>query len=320
MWKAIIESGKIYKERISSGLSDKLVCFLDQSDDCNRMAVYDLVHYSVATSPSMPSKFQFTKFSHCLCVDQKLILLGLQYENQPTGTTMVFDFMSCRWKKGAEIPIDKFGYQLACCASPERLVYIAGRSKKAAVYDVGEDKWELLPEMSHSISWARGYYIDGMFRVVTIYGTLNYLSNPYNPVAKQWEVLQRFELLRYTALSFVADSGHIYSFGEHNVMEFDCLRKLWMEAGNPPSHLNWLGSTESHNNIFQFVTRKTDGSPKLGLWSNTSNKTNASPKFELYDDDTLSELCNDATLAEFWDETLSELPYGRMRLIYGAVG
>ncbi|GLJ34962.1 hypothetical protein SUGI_0703490 [Cryptomeria japonica] len=271
MWKTIIESGKIYKERISSGSSDKLVCFLDQSDDCNRIAVYDPVHNSVAKSPSVPSKFQFTRFSHCLCVDQKLIVLGLQYENQPTGTTMVFDFMSCRWKTGAEIPIDKFGYQLACCASPERLVYIAGRSKKAAVYDVGEDKWELLPEMPHSISWARGYYIDGMFHVVTIFGTLNYLSNRCNPVAKQWEVLQRFELLRYPPLSFVADSGHIYSFGEYNVMEFDCLRKMWMEAGNPPSHLNWLGSTESHNNIFQFVTGKADGSPKFGLWSNTSS-------------------------------------------------
>ncbi|GLJ34963.1 hypothetical protein SUGI_0703510 [Cryptomeria japonica] len=261
MWKAIMESGKIYKERISLGLSEKLICFLDQSDGCNRITVYDPVHNSVAKSPSMPPKFQYTDYSHCLCVDQKLIVVGLEYENQPTRTTMVFDFMSYRWRKGAEIPIHIFEYQLACCVSPERLVYIVGKSKAASVYDVGENKWELLPEMPHSIGWARGYYIDGNFYVMSVFGTLNYRTYRFNPAAQQWEVLHEFELLRYPPLSFVADSGSIYSFGEHNVMEFDCKRKMWKEVDHPPSHLNWLGSTKIGG--YMFVTGKANGSPKF---------------------------------------------------------
>ncbi|GLJ35016.1 hypothetical protein SUGI_0704540 [Cryptomeria japonica] len=287
MWKTIIKSEQLYKERISSGLSDKLVCFLDQSDDCNKIAIYDPVHNSVARSPSMPLKFQYTDYSHCLCVDQKLIVIGLQYENEATRATMVFDFMSSTWRKGAETPIQEFGHQCACCASPGGgLVYIAQESQ-VAVYDVAQDKWELLPGIQDPIDLVRGYYIDGMFHVVSVFAKPFYQTYRFNPVTQQWEVLHGFNLLQYPPLSFVAEFGYIYSFDINKVMEFDCSRKIWIEARHVPQHLNWLGGIESEN--YLFVTGKIEGSPK----------------FELCDE-TSSELCNE-TLSELTDETLNEL-------------
>ena len=58
-----------------------------------------------------------------------------------------FIFMSRTWKKGA-VPIHEFGSQIACCASPKGLVYIAGENQEVAVYDVFEDRWEDLPEIA----------------------------------------------------------------------------------------------------------------------------------------------------------------------------
>ena len=117
----------------------------------------------------MPTEFHFTDYSHFLCVGKKLIVIGLQYENKPTSTIMVFDFMSHTWIKGAEVHVHEFGHQIACCASPKRLVYIGGENQEAAVYDVFENTWECLPEMKEKIGWVRGYYIDGMFHVVILY-------------------------------------------------------------------------------------------------------------------------------------------------------
>ena len=73
------------------------------------------------------------------------------------NTIMVFDFMSHTWRNGAEIPINEFGHQITCCASPEGLAYIARENQEATVYDVFEDRWERLPEMQEKICWVRGY-------------------------------------------------------------------------------------------------------------------------------------------------------------------
>ena len=67
----------------------------------------------------------------------------------------------------------------------------------------------------------RGYYIDGMFHVLNMFGSLLSHAYRFNPVAKQWEDLVCFELMRYSLVSVVADSEHIYSICEDKVMEFD---------------------------------------------------------------------------------------------------
>ena len=56
--------------------------------------------------------------------------------------------------------------------------------QKATVYDVFEDRWEFLPEMQEKIGWVRGYYIDGMFHVVSVYAKQFYKTDRFNPVSQ----------------------------------------------------------------------------------------------------------------------------------------
>ncbi|GLJ35150.1 hypothetical protein SUGI_0707560 [Cryptomeria japonica] len=102
------------------------------------------------------------------------------------------------------MPIHKFGHKLALCASPEKLVYVARSCKAAAVYDVFQDKWDLLPQMPDSLAWPRGFYIDGMFYVVNIKGTFDSVTYRFDPKIQRWQALQRFELLRFSPMSFEA--------------------------------------------------------------------------------------------------------------------
>ena len=74
----------------------------------------------------MPIEFHFPDYSHFLCVGEKFIVIGLEYENEPTSSIMVFDFMSHTWRNGAEIHVHEFEHQIAYCASPKGLVYITG--------------------------------------------------------------------------------------------------------------------------------------------------------------------------------------------------
>ncbi|GLJ35015.1 hypothetical protein SUGI_0704530 [Cryptomeria japonica] len=113
----------------------------------------------------------------------------MQYENEATRTIMVFNFMSSTWKKGAKIPTHEFGHQIAYCASPEGLVYIAQESQ-ATVYELSQGKWRLLPGIQDPIDLTRGYCIDGMFHVVSVYAKPFNQTYRFNPVTQQWEVLR----------------------------------------------------------------------------------------------------------------------------------
>ena len=87
-------------------------------------------------------------------------------------------------------------------------------------------------------------------------------------------MLHDFELLRcYSPLSFVADQSgqYLYSFQRDKVMEFDCSKKVLKEEEcHVAPHLEWVGSREYDDQIFVI------------------GKRDASPKFELCDDEHLS--------------------------------
>ncbi|GLJ35145.1 hypothetical protein SUGI_0707480 [Cryptomeria japonica] len=285
-WKTMIESGILHeeRERISLGISDKLVCLLGQFDGANRITIYDPVHNRVARSPSMPPNFRYAHYSQCLCVDKKLIVIGLEHERTPKkSTVMVYDFMTFRWRRGADIPIDTIGHRLAHCASPEGLVYVVTSCKAVAVYDVVQDKWDLLPVMPDSVVLPKAFYIDGMFYVVNISKKFSNLTHRFDPMIQRWQVLRRFELLRFPPLSCQVAFGRIYSFAKQEVMEFDCLTKGWFKVGRLPPYLDWLGSPQFEfrskiwpqflpHTPYPFLRRWVfTGGPKSTTWSyNTS--------------------------------------------------
>ncbi|GLJ04936.1 hypothetical protein SUGI_0007320 [Cryptomeria japonica] len=141
---------------------------IDQFKQRPLVTIYDPINKLWESLPPIPAKFEFYSFSNCICDKHKLVLLGL-YEciwpnlptqmakrrnllkpSQTTRAILVFDFLSCKWRKGANMPTQQFVVYLACCASLEGLIYIALQSKmtsKVAVYNVEIDEWKLLPNM-----------------------------------------------------------------------------------------------------------------------------------------------------------------------------
>ena len=106
-----------------------------------------------------------------------------------------------------------------------------------------------------------------MFDVVSVYVKQFYRIHRFNPLSQHWDVLHDFELLRcYSPLSFVADQSgqYKYSFQRDEVMEFDWSKKVWKEEEcHVAPHLEWVGSREYDDQIF--VTGRRDASPKFEL-------------------------------------------------------
>ncbi|GLJ35146.1 hypothetical protein SUGI_0707490 [Cryptomeria japonica] len=237
-----------------------------------RITIYDPVHNRAAKSPTIPYNFRYAGYSQCFCVDQKLIVIGLEHEkSEKRSTVMVYDFMSFRWRRGAEMPIDIVGHRLlALCASPEGLVYVVTSCKEAAVYDVLQDKWDRLPEMPDSVVWPIAFNINGMFHVVNISRMFSTLTYRIDPMIQRWQVLQRFELLRFSPLSFEVAFGRVYSFGGHQLMEFDCLKKRWFKVGCLPPYLDCLASPQLEFKP-EILLESLPDRPKSTTWSyNTS--------------------------------------------------
>ena len=83
-----------------------------------------------------------------ICVNNKIVLLNLQYNGNSSKEILIYDLISNTWKQGVECPNIRYDYNFACCASPEGSIYTAGGLAQngvvrgAAVYKVREDKWE----------------------------------------------------------------------------------------------------------------------------------------------------------------------------------
>ena len=120
----------------------------------------------------------------CAAVNRKLVLLG-----GITKSVYIYDFESARWSRRADMPTHR--YSFACSVdSSTGLVYIAGgigvyhagrvgvdeplnplvgtRPLAAAeVYNVEEDKWEIMPPMIQTQgSGCHGVFMEGKFIVL----------------------------------------------------------------------------------------------------------------------------------------------------------
>ncbi|XP_057824315.2 F-box/kelch-repeat protein At2g44130-like [Cryptomeria japonica] len=116
------------------------------------ISIYDPVEQSCQLLPQIPSGFEILGFSQIMCVNHKLVLLGLKHYGTSTKKILIYDFVSNTWKQGSDFHTARFMF--ACRASPEGSIYIVGGLEKhdpscllreATVYNVEKDKWELLP-------------------------------------------------------------------------------------------------------------------------------------------------------------------------------
>ncbi|GLJ14975.1 hypothetical protein SUGI_0244470 [Cryptomeria japonica] len=151
-WNALLSCEHFYKERQRIGECEEGVVSL---------------HPTELTETDPISKHQ-------------LVVLGLLNRRSNIEGVLIFDFLSSKWRLGADMPCNRF--EFACLASPtEELVYIAGGYKgpyteedwspyqlEAFVYNVEENKWNSLPPMNSDplLDLCAGVFLDGKFYVV----------------------------------------------------------------------------------------------------------------------------------------------------------
>ncbi|GLJ14521.1 hypothetical protein SUGI_0234980 [Cryptomeria japonica] len=154
--KEMIECSQFYQDRIKFGLTKKYICLLDHV----AISIYDPVDQLSIMRTSIPDDFQVIlvpRDSQIFCFKHKLVLWGVSKWCN-ISVILIYDLLSNTWKEGAQIPIAILGN--GCCASPEGSIYIAGGystsfpcriSRKAAVYKVDEDEWELHSDMHQEV-------------------------------------------------------------------------------------------------------------------------------------------------------------------------
>ena len=155
-----MNSPQIYEDRKKLGISEQCICLIelrqyrysDAPTDLQFVIhVYDPLQGTCETLPRVPHfpchHHGIPLHCHCVCVKQKLVLIG-GWDRDVWGklfTVFIYDFSSARWSRGAKMPLVTISG--ACSVSPEGLIYVAGGMEddetalgEAAVYNVEEDE------------------------------------------------------------------------------------------------------------------------------------------------------------------------------------
>ncbi|XP_059073338.1 F-box/kelch-repeat protein At2g44130-like [Cryptomeria japonica] len=157
-WNALLSCEHFYKERQRNGECEEGVVSLQLTKftetDFNVIIYYPIGHWWEIL-PGIPEEFEldYTEYHRCVFVRSKhqLVVVGLFNRRTEIEGVLIFDFLSRKWRLGADMPRNRF--EFACAASPtEGLVYIAGGYNglyteewspyqlEAFVYNVEENK------------------------------------------------------------------------------------------------------------------------------------------------------------------------------------
>ena len=179
----------------------------------------------------------------------KLVLIAKVVLSSSTMKNVyVYDFQSGRWSPGADMPMPKTQSFFVCTVSScNGLVYVAGRgplgTAAAATYNVGEDKWEILPPMIQPhIQGCRGVFLEDKFMVLSRDGSVQVLD----PTAGTWRRSQCIwssdeKLWRSLWGICAADSsGNLYVFSEEQVMKYEGEKNVWTPVASLPEDIQGI--------------------------------------------------------------------------------
>ncbi|GLJ34866.1 hypothetical protein SUGI_0701970 [Cryptomeria japonica] len=244
-----MECFQLYKDRNDIGMPQKYICLLQRAG----ITIYDPVDHSWERLPPNPTGIQISFVSRLVCVNHKLVLMGLKHHEHETRRILVYDFETSTWQQGAEIPTATSSSMFACCASPEGSIYIAGglgqcdnSFSDAAVYKVDEDKWEILPKMHQEIGFCRGVFIEGLFYAI---GIFNNRAQRFNPSTREWTTLEN-TLGNSKYVQFLYAFGQLYAFGGEGVEKYDWEGEVWRELEPLPQQLSFIRATVWCDRIF----------------------------------------------------------------------
>lgn len=286
---------EFYEDRKKHGTSEQFIClveleFLDDAHPNVQMviSVFDPLRGTRKTLPPLPHfpgcHNGIPLFCECLCVNQRLVLLGgCNPIPQEEGlvllggckTVFIFDFASSKWSRGADMPVSPaLGASVspalgAYSVSPQGLIYVAGGEdvnenllRSAAVYNVFEDQWKLLPDMSRGRDMSYGAFLDGKFFVISgdrdeegddegdLSGDsdeegdlIGWSAEVYDPEKGAWTTLENMSDTGGDPRRclVVSSSGRLYSFEkQRGVMEYDSDENVWRALGSLPKTLRWI--------------------------------------------------------------------------------
>ncbi|GLJ14524.1 hypothetical protein SUGI_0235020 [Cryptomeria japonica] len=255
--KEMMESSDFYQDRIKFGVANNYICLLIQYTAYSYMiSIYNPVDESFILHTRIPRRFEASNYPRILYAKNKLVLLGLQFDGSYTSTILIYDLLSNTWKQGAQIPIAQRINNFACCVSPEGLIYIAGGyfnynwvnfrrdfSRKAAVYKVDEDEWELLPDMQHEMTDCGGVFYEGMFYVIS----RNNRTQRFDPNTRVWTILN---LSSPIPQSVHVMFGRLIAVTDSKIEQYDSEGNVWRELEPLPKFLHYVKATVWTDRIF----------------------------------------------------------------------
>ncbi|KAH9294235.1 hypothetical protein KI387_040559 [Taxus chinensis] len=236
-WKNTVNSSLFYHDRQKLNMCQDLMVMVEDDptsvcDAPRRVVIYDPLDNSRGILPSVPIEFQhYSHESHCVSVNNKLIVLGLS--KQAKEMVFVYDFCIGKWKRGADLLKRIYGF---CCSadSVNGLIYIAGGCDEdckevieAAVYNVEKNSWQPLPRMNFIADECYSGFADGKFFVVCEYEPK---AQVYDPHTGTWTTIDR-----YSVDPCLAAFGRLYYFQScGKVIEYNYLENEWSVAGTIP--------------------------------------------------------------------------------------
>ncbi|GLJ06603.1 hypothetical protein SUGI_0042840 [Cryptomeria japonica] len=188
-WESVVKSPRFYQDRKRFGFKQQFLCLAatlpaDNSKEhgkrVRRICAYDPVDGSCETLPLIPD---FPNGIPYLChlistPTGKLVVMGgwHPFTWQSLKTVFVYEFTSATWRRGADMPT--FRSLFSCSCSSFSLIYVAGGHeddknalRSAEVYDVEDDRWDVLPDMNEGRDECASVFIDGILFVMSGYTT-----------------------------------------------------------------------------------------------------------------------------------------------------
>ena len=132
-WRDVVSTPEFYKDRMTSGTSEHLICMIQylwekRAPTTSRIIVFEPVKRTWATLRPNPD-FLAGIPGHCMCVcvNRKLLLIGgkIQETNEILKTVYIYDFVSAKWRRGADMPTLRSAFGCSVSSSTG-LIYVAG--------------------------------------------------------------------------------------------------------------------------------------------------------------------------------------------------
>ncbi|XP_010250361.1 PREDICTED: F-box/kelch-repeat protein At1g15670-like [Nelumbo nucifera] len=191
-WKEEVESVQFHQQRKAGGLSRAIVALTQAEQNRASPALkypatpaYRLTLFEPATgswsslppAPGFPDGLPL--FCQCAGVGRNLVVIGGWNPTtwEVSKAVFVFDFMSGKWRRGADMPGGSRSF-FACASDSDRKVFVAGGHddeknalNSAMSYDLAKDEWAPLPDMERQRDECKGIFHAGKFHVIGGYST-----------------------------------------------------------------------------------------------------------------------------------------------------